>query len=237
MSEIEGQLSTGERELLFSALTSSSRRPERVIEVGTWLGGGSTLHILRALQADGTGHLWGIEYDRNIYDRMIANIRSAIPEALDRFTPLFGKSEEVLPKWLASLPPGGTVDFAFLDGGDNPNEQVVEFDLLDPVMPVGSELMSHDALMRKGRWFVPYLQALDHWQSEMVTLSEVGLLRAKKVALQPSESSRQAALAVLARLRRNFVETVARILPPGMRRLVARLLPHRVMQRLMGRRK
>jgi predicted O-methyltransferase YrrM len=233
MSEIQGQLSPGERELLTSALTGASKKPERVLEVGTWLGGGSTLHLLRALQQNGAGHLWGIEYDRSIYDQMIANIRAAIPEALDRFTPLFGRSEEVIPQWLSSLPPGATIDFAFLDGGDHPNEQVAEFDLLDPVMPVGAELMAHDALMRKGRWFVPYLRALDHWQTEMLTLSEVGLLRAKKIASQPSGASREAASRVLAKVRRGFTETVARILPPALRRIIARLLPARVMKRLM----
>jgi len=29
--------------------------------LGTWLGGGSTLHILRALEQNGVGHLYGIE--------------------------------------------------------------------------------------------------------------------------------------------------------------------------------
>jgi len=231
--DIPGQLSTGERELLTSALTSSARKPERVVEVGTWLGGGSTLHILRALHQNGCGHLWGIEYNRDIYEQMLANIRKACPEAIERFTPLFGSSEEAIPTWLRELPPGATVDFAFLDGGDHPNEQIAEFLLLDPVMPVGSELMSHDALVRKGSWFVPYLRELDHWETELLRLSEVGLFRAKKVRPAPSEQSRQAAERKLAQLRRSLTERIAQILPPGARRLIAKLIPTRLLNRIL----
>ena len=60
--------------------------------MGTWLGGGSTLHLLRALEKNGVGHLWGIEADRSTYDEMLENIRTAVPEAVRRFTPLFGFS-------------------------------------------------------------------------------------------------------------------------------------------------
>src|SRR5437588_650673 len=49
-SEIAGQLSAMERELLTNSVLQASRKPQIVLEVGTWLGGGSTLHLLRALE-------------------------------------------------------------------------------------------------------------------------------------------------------------------------------------------
>jgi nucleoside-diphosphate-sugar epimerase len=61
---IEGQLNEAERRLITEAITGAAKKPLVAIEVGTWLGGGSTLHILRALEQNGTGHLWGIEADR-----------------------------------------------------------------------------------------------------------------------------------------------------------------------------
>jgi predicted O-methyltransferase YrrM len=163
-SHIEGQLNEAERRLLTEAITQAREKPEIVIEVGTWLGGGSTLHILRALEKNGQGHLWGIEADRSIYERMLANIRAATPEACQRFTPLFGFSQDVIPHWLSEQASGMAVDFAFLDGGNNPGEQIEEFQLLDPRIPVGGQLMAHDAKMRKGKWLVPYLSRLDNWQ-------------------------------------------------------------------------
>src|SRR5271170_782571 len=113
MTAIEGQLNEAERRLLTEALVRSEPKPQMVIEVGTWLGGGSTLHILRALEKNGAGHLWGIEVDRSIYERMLVNIRTAVPEASRRFTPLFGVSEDVIPQWLAQQRAEFKVDFAF----------------------------------------------------------------------------------------------------------------------------
>src|SRR5438132_670463 len=126
MSEepISGQLNAKEREILTSAILHGPSKPEVVLEVGTWLGGGSTLHILRALQQNGVGHLWGIEADPAIYDRMIQNIERAAPEARHRFTPLFGYSDKVIPEWLAQMGPDCQIDLVFLDGGDNPREQI-----------------------------------------------------------------------------------------------------------------
>src|SRR6266496_5502432 len=50
---IEGQLNARERELLVNAVLKASTPPKVALEVGTWLGGGSTLHILRALEKNG----------------------------------------------------------------------------------------------------------------------------------------------------------------------------------------
>src|ERR1039457_4821190 len=113
---IEGQLNETERRLITEAITGAAKKPLVAIEVGTWLGGGSTLHIQRAIEKNGTGHLWGIEADRSTYERMLANIRAEAPEAANRFTPLFGFSQDVLAQWKKEQGPGARVDFAFLDG-------------------------------------------------------------------------------------------------------------------------
>src|SRR5688572_7687961 len=69
-TEIEGQLNARERELLGRAILDANPRPKIVLEVGTWLGGGSTVHFLRALEKNGEGHLYGIECDRSIYEQL-----------------------------------------------------------------------------------------------------------------------------------------------------------------------
>src|SRR2546427_8308612 len=103
-SPVEGQLSHLERELLVKGILSAASPPKVVVEVGTWLGGGSTLHILRALEKNGQGHLWGIEADRGIYEQMLANLKTGAPETLHRFTPLFGFSQKVIPEWVGQQP-------------------------------------------------------------------------------------------------------------------------------------
>jgi predicted O-methyltransferase YrrM len=216
---------------------TSEVKPRIAIEVGTWLGGGSTLHILRALEENGVGHLWGIEADRSIYDRMLDNIHAAASQESHRFTPLLGFSHDVIPQWLAEQGTGAAVDFAFLDGGNNPGEQIEEFELLDPHIPVGGQLMAHDAKMRKAKWLVPYLSQLDHWQVQLHDISEYGLLTARKIAAQPSPASRRSARARLFWMRCNPIEIAAVVLPASVCGFALGLLPRRMAWRLAEGRK
>lgn len=224
-TQIESQLNTRECQILTEALTQPARKPQVVIEIGTWLGGGSTLHILRALEQNATGHLWGVEADRSIYERMIANIRAAVPEASQRFTPIFGFSQDIIPQWVKERGAGLQVDLAFLDGGNNPQEQIDEFKLLDPFIPVGGRLMAHDAKLRKGKWLVPYIMKLDHWQTKVNDVSEEGLLSAVKVAVQPSDASAKAASACLRKMKLAPAELAATYLPSSVCGFFLRLLP------------
>ena len=224
-SVIDGQLNPGEREFLIQAIREAPVKPEIVLEVGTWLGGGSTLHFLRALQANGTGHLWGVEAFKDIYERMVANIRLGAPDAAQRFTPLFGFSTEVLPRWLKELPPEKPVDCVFLDGGDNPMVQIEEFQLLADRIRLGGVLMAHDAHTRKGKWLVPYVAELDNWESTVHDFSIYGLLHARKLRPEPSPASRKAAEKRLKQLRREPVELVARYLPSRLCGLILKSMP------------
>jgi predicted O-methyltransferase YrrM len=222
---IPGQLNATERDIITSAILEAAIKPKVVLEVGTWLGGGSTLHLLRALEQNGEGHLWGIEADRAIYDQMLKNIQEAAPEAAHRFTPLFGLSEEVIPRWLDQLEPDPKIDVVFLDGGDNPMEQVTEFKLLDSHMPVGGQLLAHDAKLRKGKWLGPYVSALDHWVSQLREVSEEGLFQARKIRQRPSPESLSAAENLLAHMRSNIMETIGAMLPSRVNAMLLRLLP------------
>jgi len=237
MKSIAGQLNETERRLLTEAVSSGSRKPKVVMEVGTWLGGGSTAHILRALESNGEGHLWGIEADRSIYEQMLRNLGEAVPEALHRFTPLFGFSQKVIPEWVAQQNSGVEIDLVFLDGGNNPMEQITEFRLVDPLMPIGAVLMAHDAKLRKGKWLGPYLARLDHWQTEVHDISEEGLLCARKVALHPSAKSAREAQWALFKMRCAPLEIAAAIVPRSLCGLVFRLLPARFSRSLADGRK
>lgn len=232
MNSVTGQLSEIERRLLTDAITLAPKKPETVIEVGTWLGGGSTLHILRALEKNGVGHLWGVEADRSIYERMVSNIRAAAPEASKRFTPLFGFSDQVLPQWIKERGTGTQVDFAFLDGGNNPHEQIAEFRCLDPIIPIGGQLMAHDAKLRKGKWLGPFVSCLDNWETRLHDVSEEGLFFAKKIALHPSPGSSRAAQRQLLRMQCAPSEIAAAVLPSSVCGFFLRLLPRRFSRQL-----
>jgi predicted O-methyltransferase YrrM len=231
VATIEGQLSAEERALITSTILNAPVKPKIAVEVGTWLGGGSTLHILRALQKNGEGHLWGVEASKDIYEKMIASIRAGAPAAADRFTPLLGFSTEVLPRWLKELP-AAEIDFIFLDGGDNPYEQIEEFKLLESRIKVDGFLMSHDAKGRKGKWLVPYVSLLDNWDAKVFDISREGVFRARKIKAQPSEASSRAAERKLALMRLEFIELVARFVPSKICGLILRVMPKRLSRKL-----
>jgi predicted O-methyltransferase YrrM len=227
---IPGQMNDREREFLTGTILDAAKAPEAALEVGTWLGGGSTLHILRAMEKLGRGHLWGIEASRSIYEQMVANITAGAPDAVHRFSPLFGLSQHVIPRWLSEQASGFEIDFAFLDGGDNPHEQIVEFQLIDPRIPVGGQLLAHDARVRKGKWLVPYLLRLDNWRTEVHDFSEVGLLHARKTALRPSPASLRFARQHLLKARLQPSEVAAAMLPAALCRFILRRVPRRVFE-------
>ncbi|MES2659806.1 MAG: class I SAM-dependent methyltransferase [Verrucomicrobiota bacterium] len=227
---MEGQLNSKEREIITQWVTTL--KPERALEVGTWLGGGSTLHILKALESNGRGHLWGIEAFLSIYDAMLKNINSAGTEIAARFTPLFGFSQNVIPEFLSKTGKGTTIEFVFLDGGDNPMEQVTEFQVLRDSMPVGAVLLSHDAKLRKGKWLVPYLKAHDNWECKLHDVSDEGMFEAIKTGPHPSKDSEESAARLLKSLRRQPTELLGRILPAPVINLLLRLIPRKLVLRI-----
>jgi len=231
-SEPIGQLSAEERSILTAAVVDADVKPKVVLEIGTWLGGGSTLHFLRALHRNGEGHLWGVEADRTIYDQMIANITSAAPEAVDRFTPLFGLSQDVIPRWLNEIGAEAKIDIAFLDGGDNPMEQITEFKLLADRIPVGGRLLAHDTKLRKGKWLRPYLALLDNWKVQIHDVSPEGLLDARKLSISPSADSFRKAELHLIKMRLQPIELVGRFLPKSACDVILRLMPEKIRLRV-----
>lgn len=223
---MEGQLNQQERSIITNWVTEL--KPELAIEVGTWLGGGSTLHILKALEANGKGHLWGIEASQAIYDGMITNITSAGSELVARFTPIFGFSQQVIPDFLREQVADSEIGFVFLDGGDNPMEQIDEFQLLRDAVGVGGILLSHDAKLRKGKWLVPYLRAHDNWECILHDVSDEGLFEARKIAPQPSAMSQARAASLLRSLRMQPKELVGRLLPTFVIDLIIKCLPRKL---------
>lgn len=217
ISEDLGQLNSAERSVLAKATScADSSLPPRalsILEVGTWLGGGSTATFLQELKMRGRGHLWGIEAFEPTFRKMCKAIEQE--EGLSEFfTPVLGYSQEVIPRLLEE---GKRFDIIFLDGGNNPLEQIQEFQILEKNLAVGAVVFSHDAKLRKGHWFVPYIKCLDNWEVKIHDISDEGLLEAKKIYGAPSRKSKKAAFWKLLRLRMNPVELGASLLPKRVR--------------------
>jgi len=227
---LEGQLNDVERNYIFQAVAELLPKKPACIEVGTDKGGGSTLQILQAL-AHGEGLLFGIEASQENYAEMTKTLLLREPGLFKRCGPSCGFSQKVIPALIAKrrLP---AVDFAFLDGGNNPREQITEFKLLDPLMPVGSALMAHDVLLRKGKWLRRFLPLLDHYETRILPISTEGLLVAKKIRPRPSTGSKAIACLVLTLSICAPLELVSRLTPSWLCAFFLKLLPRKLSVRI-----
>jgi predicted O-methyltransferase YrrM len=227
MTAIESQLHPGEKDILRGKLLAMPK--PTILEIGTYKGGGSTLTFLEALKRKGFGKLIGIEADPDVFAEMKANIVSVDPGYFAFFEPISGFSQRVIPGLLTRHP---HFDLAFLDGGNNPREQIEEFELLKNAIPVGGFLFSHDANLRKGHWLVPYLFELDNWRVTIHQASVEGLLEAEKVGEAPSTESLQRARSVLRRRMLSPVEIATLLFPSSFKGFVLKLLPLKIRRRI-----
>lgn len=149
---VDGQMWRRERELLYHSVLEA--RPKVAVEVGTWNGAGSTFFISQALAECG-GVLYSFEVDEELH-RLAVEAHLGNP-----CVRLFlGKGEWLIPSALN----GHAVDFAFLDGSDNPQEAMDQIALLEPRMPAGAILMMHDWFEPKARLARPYLLDSPKWE-------------------------------------------------------------------------
>ena len=227
MTPIESQLHPVEKEII--ARRVEAMRDPNILEIGTYKGGGSTLTFLEALKRKSSGRLIGIEADPDVFAVMKANITSVDPGYLAFFEPINGFSQRVIPGLLTKYP---RFDLAFLDGGNNPREQIEEFELLKDAIPVGGFLFSHDANLRKGHWLVPYLTELDNWRVAIHQASEEGLLEAEKIGVSPSPASLRRARNVLCRRKLSPVELATLLFPSSFKGFVLKLLPLKIRRRI-----
>jgi predicted O-methyltransferase YrrM len=227
MTSIESQLHPVEKRIL-SRRVDATNGPT-ILEIGTYKGGGSTLTFLETLKRKGAGKLIGIEADPDVFDEMKANINSVDPRYFAFFEPINGFSQRVIPGLLTKYP---RFDLVFLDGGNNPREQIEEYELLKDAIPVGGFLFSHDANLRKGHWLVPYLSALDNWSVTIHQASEEGLMEAEKIKETPSPASLSRAQKMLRDRMLSPVEVATLLFPSSFKGFVLKLLPHKIRRRI-----
>lgn len=162
---LEGQLWYCERKLLFQTV----RRFKSIncFEVGTWKGGGSTLFIARALSKIGSGTLHTIENNPEFHGQAKANYQKHLPGLLPFVDFRFGDYREVFLEILRSV---GRVDFLILDGPENAQATVEQFQFFLPFLKTGSLLIVHDWLTEKARLLRPFLENSSEWRLERVLL-------------------------------------------------------------------
>jgi len=155
---IPGQMWFEDRRVLYD--TVRRLRPRRCFEVGTWRGGGSTLVIARALHANGEGILHTIETDEAAHRAAVDAYNEHVPHLLAFVEFHAGDYRETFP---AVLDRAGGVDFFILDGAEDGEQTVEQFEFFDAHAQLGTELFAHDWETEKTRLLRPALTGTQRW--------------------------------------------------------------------------
>lgn len=155
---IPGQLWRADRKLLYETIRRV--KPQTVVEVGTWHGGGSTYFISQALHDNNFGMLHTIEVDPQAYAIAQDNYRRHLPHLRNRVRFHFGKATDVYPALLRDL---GQIDALFLDGSANPEEALAEFEMFKPFLRKGAVVLMHDWDNEKMTLLRPKIEQSSEW--------------------------------------------------------------------------
>jgi predicted O-methyltransferase YrrM len=168
---VEGQLYKADRQLLYSTIIEE--KPNIVLEVGTWHGGGSTLSIAKALKENGKGTLYTIEMMRNFFDSAVSSYKKEKPELLPYIEFLYGNSLTEYPPLLrdltVELKASRVVDIVFLDGCGTKSKgghtsTLAELKMFEPFMKKNGILMMHDWFDAKAELARPYIIKSKKWK-------------------------------------------------------------------------
>jgi predicted O-methyltransferase YrrM len=155
---IPGQMYFEDRRVLFNAIRRL--RPRRCFEIGTWLGGGSTLVVARALAENGMGKLHTIEVQEDIHAQAVALYSKHLPELRPFVDFHQGDYRTVLP---ALLEQEGGVDFFVLDGAEDGAQTLAQFEFFDAHSHEGTALFAHDWETEKAALVRPLLEGSNDW--------------------------------------------------------------------------
>jgi predicted O-methyltransferase YrrM len=169
---IPGQLWYADRRVLYE--TVRDLKPHHCFEIGTWLGGGSTLMIARALRANGFGQLHTVEIDEEVHARAVAAYRSHLPELRPFVEFHAGNYRDVFPGLLEE---SRGADFFVLDGAEDGEQSLEQLQFFEQRSHLGTTLFAHDWETEKMRLVRPRLEESDQWSLERVVgpPSSVGL--------------------------------------------------------------
>lgn len=135
------------------------RQPQRVVETGV-ARGVSSAFVLKALELNGSGHLWSIDLPPLTASAQV-EVGSAVPrDVRHRWTLILGASRRHLPPLLEEL---DTVDVFIHDGLHTPETMTLEFHQVWPYLQAsnaGGVLVADDASANQA--FVNFARRVGH---------------------------------------------------------------------------
>jgi predicted O-methyltransferase YrrM len=158
---MQGQMKPEERKAMYELVVAA--KPARMLEIGTWKGGGST-YILGCAALEYGGHLDSIEANKDFHDAAVRLFDERMTILKPHVTFHLGLSHDVIPELLKQ----GDFDFVLFDGAEDAAQTVREYDLLNHHLPLGCHIACHDWNIDKMRLLRVVLANDNTWQTIVV---------------------------------------------------------------------
>lgn len=132
-----GQMLPKERKALYETILKE--KPKKMLEIGTWKGGGSTYFMGSAAKAIGST-LFSIEADINFYTIAVNTYNEELSYLKPFVYLIHGYSENIIPDLLKD----NDFDFVLFDGKEDSEQTVLEYNMLNKSLSIGSLIACHD---------------------------------------------------------------------------------------------
>jgi predicted O-methyltransferase YrrM len=160
---LPGLMSFEDRRVIYN--TVRRFRPARCFEIGTWVGGGSTVVIAEALRKNGFGRLHTIENEKHVYEKAVEGYDRWLPELKPWVEFHYGDYREVFPPIVERE---GGIDFLMLDGAEDGDENMSELEFLSSHMGADAVVAAHDWNTEKCRVIRPFLERSPDWEFDHI---------------------------------------------------------------------
>lgn len=154
-----GQMYITERKLLFD--TIKENKPRHCFEIGTYTGGGSTYFLAKAFESIGAGKLITMEIDPYYYNKAKYYYERKIPSVGKHVEFILGSKAAAFDDVIKSY---GGVDCVFLDGAEDGEQTLAQYNYFSPFFHKGTILMVHDWNTEKTRMLKPVLLEDKKWK-------------------------------------------------------------------------
>ncbi len=168
-----GQMYIAERKLLFD--TVKENKPRHCFEIGTYTGGGSTYFLAKAFESLGTGKLITMEIDPYYHKKAKDYFTKKIPAVGKYIEFVLSSKAEKFDEFIKIY---GGVDCVFLDGAEDSEQTLSQYNYFLPYFHKGTILMVHDWNTIKTLALKPVMLNDDKWKiiKEIKEPESVGLI-------------------------------------------------------------
>ncbi len=152
-----GQMYAAERKGLYDIIVQ--KKPKICFEIGTFTGGGSTFFLASAFHKNGSGKLITLETDERLYNKAKEYYAKRLPHLVPYVTFVHGDSFKSLETYI-----DGSIDSFFLDGAENAEQTLEQYNSFLPYCKIGTIMMAHDWNTEKLRSVRPLIEKDSRWK-------------------------------------------------------------------------